>query len=300
MPESRGNFNRYYVPGLFAVAKDEYKRYPDIWKSYLSVRKSDKAYEESGYISGFGHMYQKPEGTAVKYDARLQGPVKRWVHDTWALGVRMTQEALEDCLYDIMTRAMKDLGKTSAATRHFLAARMLVMGDTTTYHTDGYGSAIFANNHVHLDGSTWSNLAAAAAPTETTLGAAIEDFEQIRNERNIPYIYQVKKVICGPSLEFRFTKLLESTYEPDTANNAVNAVIKRRRLELVIDPYITDDNWYLCGDMDTDIGMIWFDRIAPQVSRHGDADTGDVKFIVRGRWSLECNNPRQIFLVPHV
>jgi len=296
--ESRAKFNKYYVPGLFAVAKEAFRRYPDEWKKWMTTRTSQQAYEESGYVSGFGFLKQKPEGTPVNYDERIQGPTKRWVHDTWALGARISQEAIEDVLYGIMKTITKDLGVSAAATRHLLATRMLMTGDVTTYHTAGDGLALFSGGHLRLDGGTWSNLAVAATPTEASLAAAIQNFENITDHRGKRYDQKAKAIICGPVWEFRFEKLLGSEYEPETANNAVNAVKRRRKLDLIIDHEITDNRWFIMGDKDSDIGFIWFDRIKPSISRHGDPDTGDAKFIIRQRHSCECNDPRSMYMIP--
>jgi hypothetical protein len=286
------------VPGLFAVSKEAFKRYPEEWKVFYALRTSKRAYEESAYTSGFSYLIQKPEGNPYSYDARIQGPTKRWVHDTWALGCRITQEAIEDELYGVMKTAMKDLGVSAAATRHLLATRLIMNGENTTYHTAGDGKAIFATDHVKLGGGTWSNKGTAADPTEATLTAAIKAFENITDHRGKKYDQRAKVVWCGPEQEFAFSKLLFSTLEPDTNYNAINAVPKRRKLRLVIDHEITDGRWGLMGNKDSDVGCIWFDRIKPSLSRAGDPDTGDAKFFIRGRWSNEANDPRQIYMVP--
>ena len=296
--ETRSHFSQYIEPGLFAVAKENFKRYPQVWKELFALRTSKKAIEKAGYISGFGFVPEKPEGTAVQYDARIQGPIKEWVHSTFALGVRITQEAIEDALYGIMTQASKDLTTSFAATMHLKAIRMFMNLENITYHTAGDGKALCVNNHDRLDGGTYSNVMAAADPTEATLEAAIRAFENIVDDRGKRYDQKPQLVWCGPYWEFRFEKLLGSEYEPETANNAINAVRKRRKLKLVVDPEITDKRWGLLGRKDPDVGNIWFDRIKPRISSAYDADTGDRKYIGRMRNSCECNDPRRIFLVP--
>ncbi len=296
--ENRSRFNNYIAPGLFAVAKESFKRYPETWKEFFSTRTSKRAYEESGYTSGFGYLPVKPEGAAIEYDSRIQGPVKRWVHNTHALGCRISQEAIEDVMYGIMKTAMKDLGVSAAATRHLEAIRMIINGTSTTYHTAGDGKAIFASDHVRLGGGTWSNLASAADPTATTLEAAVRNFENITDHRGKRYEQKATYVWCGPVWEFTISKLLTSVALPGTANNDDNAMKQRRNLKLVVDPEITNNYWGVGGPKDEDVGLIWFDRIKPSLSRHGDPDTGDVKYFIRGRWSNEANDPRQIYCVP--
>jgi phage major head subunit gpT-like protein len=296
--ESRSRFENVTAPGLFAVASEEFKRYPEVWKEWVSIRTSKKAYEESGYVSGYGYLFEKPEGTPVSYDARIQGPVKRWVHKTFALGCRITEECIEDDDIGIMKRATKDLSTAAKATRHLLATRMLMNANATTYHTAGDGFAICYGSHVKLGGGTWDNLGDAADPSEASLEAAIKNFEAITDDRGKKYDQKANAIVCGPTWEFKIAKLLGSDLEPETNNNAINAVAKRRKLKLVIDPEITDGRWFLLGEKDSDVGIIWFDRKKPTMSKHGDPDTGDSKFMVRFRYSLECNDPRQIYMVP--
>lgn len=296
--ETRSRFNNIQVPGLFAVAQESFKRYPPEWQEYYATRTSKNAYEEAGYMTGFGYLAQKPEGAAMVDDARIQGPVKRWVHKTWALMCRITQEAIEDDRYSIMERAMKDLGVSAAATRHYLATRLLMNGSTTTYHTAGDTLALFSASHTRLGGGTWSNLGSAADPTESSIQSAIYNFEQITDHRGKKYDQKAKAIICGPAWEFRMEKLLGSEYEPETNNNAVNATKKRRKLKVIIDHEITDNRWFIMGEKDEDVGFIWIDRVKPTMSRAGDPDTGDAKFYVRMRCANECNDPRQMYMIP--
>jgi len=296
--ETRARFNNYIAPGLFAVAKENFKRYPETWKEFYAMRTSKRAYEESGYVSGFGYLIKKPESAKVTYDSRIQGPVKRWYHDTWALACRVSQEAIEDVLYGIMRTAMKDLGVSAAATRHLLAIRMIMNMTNTTYHAAGDAFCIASASHVKLGGGTWSNVGSAADPTEASLTAAVKNFEAIEDHRGKKYDQKARAVWCGPAWEFTFEKLLRSTLEPETPNNAVNAVRRRRKLSMIVDPEITDNRWGLLGRKDEDVGLIWFDRIKPTLSRHGDPDTGDAKFIIRMRCSNEANDPRQFYGIP--
>jgi len=297
--ETRSRFNSYIAPGLFAVAKENFKRYPETWKQLYSMRTSKRAYEESGYTSGFGYLVEKPEGTAVSYDARVQGPTKRWVHDTWALACRISQEAIEDVMYGIMKTAMKDLGVSAAATRHLLAMRLIMNGTSTTYHTAGDGYAVFYDSHVKLGGGTWDNLGSAADPSEASIEAAIKNFEAITDHRGKKYDQKATAIYAGPVWEFKLEKILGSTGSTAEVHSGVkNALSAKRKLKVIIDPEITDNRWGVMGRKDEDVGLIWFDRIKPTLSRHGDPDTGDAKFIIRGRWSNEVNDPRQIYLVP--
>jgi hypothetical protein len=294
--ENRSRFEQITSPGLFAVALESFRRYGNEWQKVLTVRKSKKTYEESGYASGFGYMVEKPEGTPITYDARLQGAVKRWTHKTWALAFRATEEAIEDDNIGMMTKGSRDLGVSARATQHLLAMRVFMNATATTYHTAGDSKAIAATDHVRLGGGTWSNLGDAADPSEASLEAAIYNFENIKDHRNKPYMQKAKMVVCGPSNKFKFKKLLNSSQEPESANNAINPV-KDEGLKLYVDELITDGRWFLLGDKDPDVGLIWFDRKKPTMSKHGDPDTGDAKFMVKMRCSVEVNDPRQIYMV---
>jgi hypothetical protein len=298
MSEARSRFNKIYIPGLFAVAKESYNRYGDTWKKIYTTRSSKKAYEESAFTSGFGYLVNKPEGTPLTYDERIQGFTKRWSHDTYGLAVRITDEAIEDDLYGVMTQAMRQLGVSAAATRHLIAIRMLMNATATTYHTCGDGLALCVSNHTRLDGSTWSNVGSAAAPTTAAVEAAVQNFENITDHRGKRYDQKAKAIICGPSLEFTMASILESTQTAENANNAKNTLKTRRSLTLEIEPEITDDRWFVQGEKDPDIGLIWFDRKKPTTTQHGDPDTGDTIFSITTRFSNECNDPRQIYMVP--
>ena len=238
--ENRARFNNVQVPGLFVVAQEQFKRATNNLKKVVSMRSSTKEYEEAGYITGLGYLQAKPEGMPITGDARIQGPVKRWTHSPWALMVRITREAIDDDRYGFMTGAMRDLGISAAATSHLLMARLIMTGTATTYHTAGDGFAIFYDSHVKLGGGTWDNLGDAADPTEASIGAAVLNFESITDHRGKRYDQKAKGILAGPTHEMVLEKLLESTLEPESNRNAVNALKRRRGLELVIDKEITD------------------------------------------------------------
>jgi len=297
MSEARSRFNNIYVPGMFAVAKEAYKRYGDTWKKLVTTRKSKQAYEESSYLSGFGYLREKPEGTPFTFDERIQGYVKRWVHKSHALAVRITHEAIEDDLYNAIAQASKHLGESAAATRHLLAVRPFMNASATTYHTAGDGKALCADDHVRLDGSTWDNLGTAAAPTTAAVESAVKAFEALVDHRGKQYNQKAKAIVCGPTHRFTMAKILESEMVAENANNNKN-VLKSDNLQLIVEPYITDGRWFVMGDKDPNVGIIWFDREMPVVRRHGDPDTGDSIFSIYTRFSIEANDPRQIYMVP--
>ena len=294
MIESRSRFSKAIVPGLFALATEEYKRYPELWRQIFGVRKSTRAYEECAYVSGFGLVPKKPEGQPLDYDARLQGYTKRWVHDTYAMGVRVHQEAIEDDLYNIFASIGRDLGVSARETRHIRFAALFNTGFGTTVHTAGDGLAIYSASHVRLDGTTWSNLATASSLSYSTLQTAIRAFENQVDHRGKKIMQTPMTLLVPTALEFKARELLESIGQPEGANNEPNVVRSSRpTLRVVVWPYLTSATaWFLIGDnLRMETGMIAFERVGVTFGREGDFDTGDAKFKVRWRDSGEVNNP---------
>ncbi len=292
--ESRSRFASIYVPGLFAVMTEEYKRFPEVWRELVKVERSDKPYEECSFLSGLSVIPKKGEGEAVHYDARLQGPTKRWTHDTYALGMRITEEAIEDDQYKVMLDGSRELGVSARETRHIAVAEIFNTGFVTTYHTAGDTKAIFATDHVRLDGGTWSNLATASAPSYSTLQNAILAFESQVDHRGKKIMQTPMTILAPPALEYKFLNLLNDVDQPDTAERNINATRRARpNIRLVVWPYLTSATaWFLIGDnarMAT--GLIHFERIGVQFGKEGDFDTGDAKFKTRFRISTEINNP---------
>ena len=299
--EARSRFINDFIPGLFALAGEEFKRYPETWKELYSVRTSSKPYEESAYGSGFGYLQKKKESVATATDARIMGPLKRWEHEAWGLKAVITHEAIEDSQHGFMARAMKNLTTSAQMTRHLEAIKLIMNGTVTTFNTVGDGLALFSQVHKRLDGGTYSNLAAAAAaPTTAAVEAAIKNFEKIRDDRGKQYNQKATYIFCGPEHEFTIAMILDSVKVAENENNGINAVKTRRNLKLIVEPEITDGRWGVGGMKNSDTGLIWFDREKPTITRHGDPDTGDTSFILYERHSNECNDPRQIYLIPGV
>lgn len=296
--ETRSRFSKSIVPGLFALMTEEYKRYPEVWRDLVDVRSSKRAYEENAWMTGYGVVPIKAEGAALTYDARVQGYTKRWTHNTSAMGARITEEAIEDDLYGVMRSAAKDLGVAARETRHIRVAAIFNTGFGTGTHSAGDGLAIFSGSHTWPTGSTWSNLATASALSYSTLQAAILAFEAKTDARGKKFMQTPTTLLVPPALEMKARQLLESVGTPEDANNSINAIKSGRpRLRMVVWNHLTSPTaWFLLGEKaQRDDGLIVFERVGVSFTREGDFDTGDAKFKVRWRDSVEVNNPIELY-----
>ena len=292
--ETRSRFTDVITPGLFAVMTEEYKRYPETWRELVNVKKSTNTYEECSYLTGLGMIPKMPEGTGVVYDARIQAYKKRWTHDTWGGGLRITQEAIEEDRYDVMESGSRELGVSARETRHVRVASIWNTGFGTTEHVAGDTLAIFSASHPKLAGGLWSNLATASNLSYSVLQSMIMAYENQTDHRNKKIIQTPMILLVAPANEFKALELLRSIGIPESAQNEPNAVrLARPRLRMIVWPYLTASNaTFLHGDnarMET--GLIYFERIGVTFAKEGDFDTGDAKFKVRWRDSVEVNNP---------
>jgi phage major head subunit gpT-like protein len=300
---NRATFNKSVVPGLFAFMIDGYKKASTSsdWKKICSVKTSKRAYEEAAYAAGLGIFPHKPEGEAINYDDLAQGPTKRWVHKTYALGVKITEELIEDSLYpDIPTEMKsltKELGYSADETLALLVWDMLNNGTATTNHTGADGLALFTGSHTYIDGSTWSNLLSPAADlSATSLQTAIDNFEQLKDESGRFQVLKAKSIIVNPANAWKAKELLSSAYDPETANNAIN-VIKERNLQLIVSPYYTDtDGFTLMAEPANEMsGIIAYNRRKITFAQDGDFETGDSRFKGTFRFSVECAKPDNLY-----
>ena len=303
---NRTTFNKAVVPGLFAFMIDGYKNYAakEDWKQVLTgggTRGSKRAYEEAAYAAGLGNFAHKPEGQAIEYDEMVQGPTKRWTHKTYALGVKITEELIEDSLYpDIPTEMRQltaELGRAAAETLAILAWDMLNNITATTNHTDAMSEALASNSHAGLMGGTWSNLLTPAADlSATSLQVAIDNFETTKDESGRYQVLKAGSIICHPNNAWKAKELLNSAYDPESANNAVNT-IKERNLKLIVSPYYTDtDAFTLKADVaNTMLGIIAFLRRKLSYAKDGDFETGDAKFKGSFRFSIESAKASNLY-----
>ena len=231
----------------------------------------------------------------------VQGPTKRWTHRTFGLGTRVTEEVIEDSLYDEVPTSMeaqsRELGAAARETTTVLVFDVYNSGTGTTSHTAGDGLAIFSGAHTLLRGGTWSNLIAPAADlSATTLQTAIDNFENTRDDTGKFQRIRARSILVNPSNAWKAKELLNSGYDPESANNSINT-LKERNLQLLVSPYYTDtDAFTLISDAPTsNSGVIFFWRRKVTFGKDGDFETGDALFKVTTRFSIEVNKPLTLY-----
>ena len=305
---NRTQFNKAVVPGLFSFAMDSFRPKSgegELWRSLVeacgSVRQSSRAYEESAYYGALGNLAGKGEGESIAYDDFVQGPTKRWTHRTFGLGIRITEEMIEDSLYpDIPTEMetfSRELGASGRETKTLLTFDVINSGTATTSHTAGDGLAIFSASHTQLRGGTWSNLLSPAADlSATSLQTALDAFENTRDDSGKIQMIQARSILVNPANAWKAKELLNSTYDPETANNSINA-LKERNLQLMSTAYYTDTDAFtlLAPPAIPTGGVVFYERRKATFARDGDFNSGDALFKITMRFSDEVNKPSNLF-----
>ena len=300
---NRSTFNKAVVPGLFSFMSEAYKPKSgeQLWKRIAKVKNSKRAFEESAYYAGLGLVPLKPEGQPIDYDDMVQGPTKRWSHRTFGLGARITEELIEDALYPEIPTEMEaitsEIGSSANETLEVLTHDIINSGTGTSTHTDGLGGAIFATGKVRLRGGTWDNLLSPAADlSATSLQAALDTFENTRDDTGKIQIIRAKEIWVNQANAWKAKELLNSAYDPESANNSINT-IKERNLQLVVSPFLTDtDAFTLVADPpQANGGIIAYLRRKVTFAQDGDFETGDAKFKCTFRFSVEVNKPNNLF-----
>jgi hypothetical protein len=298
---TRARFVDEYVPGLFAVAIDTYlaNRAKSMWNKLVTVKTSMKKKEENTERSGLDQPVLKPEGAAITYDTQIAGAKQTWVHDVYAMGVRITEEAIDDNLYELkggsegdLKEIFHDLGEAMENNIEVLMARFLNSATATTYHTERDGStALISDSHSLLDGTTFDNYSVNADLTYSTFWTVIVAAENQLNHRGHRVKKNVEKLWIPPQLEQKALEILKSTDRPDTANRATNAYAKSgRSIQLCNWNQLTDtDAWHLQLE---GMGIIFFWRRKTRFAREGDFQTGDIMVKSDQRFSAEINDYR--------
>ena len=293
MAISRAQLLKELLPGLNALFGLEYARYGEEHKEIYETETSERSFEEETKLSGFSAAPVKNEGSAIAYDNGQEAWTARYNHETIAMGFSLTEEAIEDNLYDSLSaRYTKALARSMAYTKQVKAAAVLNNGFTAGYN-GGDGKPLFANDHPLVSGGTNSNIPSTPADlNETSLEAAVIQISLWTDERGLLIAAKPKKLVVPPSLQFVATRLLETELRVGTADNDINAIKNNGSVAegYTINHWLTDTNaWFLTTDVPN--GMKHFERTPLQQSMDGDFDTGNVRYKARERYSFGWSDP---------
>ena len=298
MAISRAQLLKELLPGLNALFGLEYKRYGEEHKEIYETEKSERSFEEETKLSGFSAAPVKNEGSAIAYDNAQEAFTARYTHETIALGFSITEEAIEDNLYDSLSgRYTKALARAMAYTKQVKAAAVLNTGFTVA---GGDGQPLFSTAHPLISGGVNSNRPTTGADlNETSLEAAVIQIAQWTDERGLLIAAKPKKLIVPPQLQFVATRLLETELRVGTADNDINAIKNNGSIPegYTVNNYLTDVNaWFLTTDVPN--GMKHFVRTPLSNSMDGDFDTGNVRYKSRERYSFGFSDPLGMFASP--
>ena len=293
MAISRAQLLKELLPGLNALFGLEYARYGEEHKEIYETETSERSFEEETKLSGFSAAPVKNEGSAIAYDNGQEAWTARYNHETIAQGFSITEEAIEDNLYDSLSaRYTKALARSMAYTKQVKAAAVLNNGFNSSY-AGGDGKALFANNHPLVSGGTNSNIPSTAADlNETSLENAVIQIAAWTDERGLLIAARPRKLIIPPALQFVATRLLETNLRVGTNDNDLNALKNNGSIPegYAINHWLTDNNaWFLTTDVPN--GMKHFVRIPLAQSMDGDFDTGNVRYKARERYSFGWSDP---------
>ena len=293
MAVSRAQLLKELLPGLNALFGLEYARYGEEHKEIYETETSERSFEEETKLSGFSAAPVKNEGSAIAYDNAQEAWTARYNHETIALGFSITEEAIEDNLYDSLSaRYTKGLACAMAYTKQVKAASVLNNGFSSSY-VGGDGVQLFSTAHPLVSGGTNSNTPATQADlNETSLEAAVIQIAAWTDERGLLIAAKPKKLVVPPSLMFVATRLLETELRVGTNNNDINAIKNNGAIPegYTVNHFLTDVNaWFLITDVPN--GLKHFERIALQNSMDGDFDTGNVRYKSRERYSFGYSDP---------
>ena len=300
MAINRAQLVKELVPGLNALFGLEYSSYADEHTMIFDTESSDRAYEEEVMLSGFGEAAVKGEGSAVKYDTAQETWTARYVHNTVALAFSLTEEAMEDNLYDTLSaRYTRALARSMQQTKQIKAANVLNNGFSTTY-PGGDGKPLMTTDHGTLTAGDLKNeLSTAADLNETSMEQALIDIAGFKDERGLKVNAQAQRLIVPPALQFIADRLLNTPGRVSTADNDINAI---RNMNMIpdgyaVNHYLTDtDAWFLKTDVPN--GMKHFVRTAVSTNMEGDFETGNVRYKARERYSFGWSDWRGIFGSP--
>lgn len=285
-------------PGLHGIFAKEYKRYSTEYTEIFETLTSDRAYEEELMIAGFGPAHVKPEGAPIRYDDTGDGWIARYQHETVALAFQITEEAIDDALYDrLAPRYTKGLSRSLFHTKEVKGASILNNAFDPNY-LGGDRRPLIATDHPLFNGGTFSNRINADL-TETALEQAYMQISDMVDERGLPIALKSTKLIIPVGLTFTAERLLGSDKRSGTSDNDVNALRTTGIYSgnYVVNHYLTDpDAWFLLTDCPD--GLKHFKRKALRTAMEGDFETGNVRYSAKERYSFGWSNPRCIIGSP--
>ena len=296
MAISRAQLVKELEPGLNALFGLEYKQYANEWNEIFDTESSDRAFEEEVMLSGFGNAAVKPEGQGIAFDDAQETFTARYTNETIALAFAITEEAIEDNLYDrLASRYTKALARSMASTKNIKGAAVLNNGFTAAY-AGGDGKALFDTEHPTLAGSFSNELNTPAELNETSLEEALINIAAFTDERGLKIAAQGTKMIIPSALQFTAERLMKSEGRTGTADNDINAVKSMGMLPqgYAVNHYLTAaKKWFIKTDVPN--GMKHFERAPITTKMEGDFDTGNVRYKARERYVFGFSDPRGAF-----
>jgi phage major head subunit gpT-like protein len=301
MAITRSQLVKELEPGLNALFGLEYKRYENEHEEIFSIETSDRAFEEEVMLTGFGSAPVKTEGAGVQYDTALESFTARYTHETVAMAFALTEEAVEDNLYDRLSgRYTKAMARSMSFTKQVKAASVLNNGFTAGNYAGGDGVALFATDHPTALSSNYANTPAVPADlNETSLEQALIDIAAFIDERGLKVALTGRKMIVPKELQFTAERLMKSTLRTSTADNDINAIKSMGMLPegYAVNHYLTDVNaWFIITDAPN--GLKMFERSPIKTAFEGDFDTGNVRYKARERYSFGWSDPRGAYGSP--
>ena len=300
MAISRNQLVKELEPGLNALFGLEYKSYDQEHAEIYTTESSDRAFEEEVMLSGFGQAKVKPEGSGVEFDRAQETFTARYTHETISLGFAITEEAIEDNLYDrLASRYTKALARSMAQTKQIKAASPLNNGFGT--FKAGDGKELFATDHPTVSGTFSNELATPADLNETSLEQAMIDIAGLTDERGLKIAARATKMIIPSALQFTAERLMKSQQRVGTSDNDINALASMGMVPggYSINHFLTDpDAFFLITDVPN--GMKHLERAPLTTKMEGDFDTGNVRYKARERYVFGCSDFRGIYGVEGV
>jgi hypothetical protein len=300
MAITRSQLLKELEPGLNALFGMEYDRYDNEHTEIFDTESSDRAFEEEVMLSGFGQAPVKGEGSAITYDTAGEAFTARYTHETIALAFAITEEAVEDNLYDkLSSRYTRALARSMSNTKQVKAAAVLNNAFDTNYK-GGDGAPLIYNAHTTTGGGTWSNtLATAADLNETSLEQALIDIAAFIDERGLKIALRGMKLILPPALQFTAERILKSEQRVSTSDNDINALKSGGYMPqgFAINHFLTDPDAFFIKT-DAPNGMKHFVRAPLKTAMEGDFETGNARYKARERYSFGWSDPRAMYASP--